>query len=93
MPAISPREPTMMIRILEARYIGEYQLELLFSNGQRGIFDACSMLEREGSLLVALREPDFFGQVFLDAGTLCWPNGLELSPARVYEQSQIIEAA
>jgi len=32
-------------------------------------------------------------RVFLDAGTLCWPNGLELSPERVYEQSQIIEAA
>ena len=85
------RGPTKMIKILEARCIGECQLELLFSNGQRGIFNARHMLERDGSLLVALRDPAYFSRVFLDAGTLCWPNGLELSPARVYEQAQIIE--
>lgn len=82
-----------MIRILEVRYAGDFRLELLFSNGQRGIFDARRMLEREGMLLVALRNEDYFSRAFLDAGTLCWPNGLELSPARIYEQAQIIETA
>ena len=32
-------------------------------------------------LLEALRDPAYFGRAFIDAGALCWPNGLGLSPA------------
>ena len=31
-----------------------------------------------------LRDPDYFARAFVDAGALCWPNGLELSPARLH---------
>jgi hypothetical protein len=51
------------------------------------------MLARQGSLLVALREPDYFARCFIDAGALCWPNGLELSPNRLREQVGVSEHA
>ena len=82
-----------MIRVLALHYLGEFRLELTFSDGKRGIFDASPLLEREGSLLVPLRDEQYFGRVFIDAGALCWPNGLELSPDRVSAQSRMLEAA
>ena len=27
-----------------------------------------------------LKDPAFFAQVFVDHGTVCWPNGLDLDP-------------
>ena len=82
-----------MIRILELLYLGDSRLELGFSNGRRGVYDAHLLLDNQGSLLEPLRDETYFARVFLDAGTLCWPNGLELSPSRVYEQTQFTEAA
>jgi hypothetical protein len=36
-------------------------------------------------LLDVLREPGYLDRFFIDAGALCWPNGLEISPARLHE--------
>ena len=37
-------------------------------------------------LLEPLRDSVYFARFFIDAGALCWPNGLELSPDRLHEQ-------
>jgi len=34
-----------------------------------------------------------FKRFFVDAGALSWPNGLELSPARLYELCKTLETA
>jgi hypothetical protein len=36
-------------------------------------------------LLKALSKPAYFARCFVDAGALCWPNGLELSAGRLHE--------
>jgi hypothetical protein len=38
--------------------------------------------EARGSLVVPLDDPDYFAQVVVDhdAGTVVWPNGLDLAP-------------
>jgi hypothetical protein len=57
-------------------------LELEFSDHTQGVFDAGVYLAtRSGPLLDKLRDPAYFSRVFIDADALCWPNGLELSPA------------
>lgn len=33
-----------------------------------------------GPLFEPLRDPAYFAQVFIDDGTLAWPNGLDLDP-------------
>lgn len=83
----------MMIKIIEARYLNDFQLALRFSNGQEGIFDGHALLQRSGTLLEPLRTESYFRRVFIDAGALCWPNGLELAPARTYESCRILESA
>jgi len=41
----------------------------------------------------ALRDENFFKLLFVDVGAWCWPNGLELSPARLYENCNMTAAA
>ena len=74
-----------MIKVLAARYLGDFQVELNFSDGAEAVFDAHALLNRNGPLLDPLREESYFRRLFVDAGALCWPNGLELSPARLRE--------
>lgn len=74
-----------MIKLLEANYVADFKLGLIFSDGTEGVFDASEMLKKEGSLLCDLKNQSFFKRAFVDAGALCWPNGLELSPARLHE--------
>lgn len=75
-----------MIKVLNVRLADEWVLELEFSDHTHGLFDAKNYLaQHKGPLLEALREPTFFARVFIDAGALCWPNGLELSPSRLRE--------
>ncbi len=57
------------------------------------MFDGHALLQRSGPLLEPLREEGYFKRFFVDAGALSWPNGLELSPARLYELRKTLETA
>ena len=75
-----------MIKLLDFKTIASHELELTFSDHTHGVFDGANYLSsRQGPLLEILREPAYFARCFVDAGALCWPNGLELSAARLHE--------
>lgn len=80
-----------MINVIAAYYQKNFQVALVFSDGREGVFDGRTLLARTGSLLLALRDEQYFQRVFIDAGALCWPNRLELSPARLYESCRAVE--
>lgn len=82
-----------MIKVIKANYLENFQVALIFSDGREGIFDGRILLKRSGSLLEPLRNENYFQRLFIDAGALCWPNGLELSPTRLYETCHILETA
>ncbi len=82
-----------MIKLIEARYKGDFKVSLYFSDGKEGIFSGHELLQRKGPLLEPLRNEEYFKRLFIDAGALCWPNGLELSPARLYETCQAMTEA
>lgn len=74
-----------MIKLLDVTPLGNHRLELAFSDGTHGFFDGASYLStRQGPLLEPLRDAAYFARCFIDAGALCWPNGLELSAARLH---------
>ena len=79
----------MMTKILSATHLGGRRIELSFSDGVMGVWDAEALLARTGPLLVPLQDQAFFERFFIDAGALCWPHGLELSPDRLREQVQV----
>jgi hypothetical protein len=79
----------IVIKLLEATYLGEKRLQLLFSDGSQGIFDVGTYCAtREGPLLAPLKSEAYVRRFLVDAGALGWPNGLELSPQRLQELSQ-----
>ncbi len=80
-----------MIKILSCKSASDFILEIKFSNGETGHFDGQAYLEnRAGLLLEPLREKAYFKRAFIDAGALCWPNGLELSGGRVLELCKLL---
>ncbi len=82
-----------MIKLTHAKYDKHFKVLLTFSDGHEAIFDGSHLLMREGPLLEPLRDEAYFKRVFIDAGALCWPNGLELSPMKLYDTLELTEAA
>ncbi len=67
--------------------IGERVLRLLFSDGTVGDVDFSS--EQWTGVLEPLNDPDYFAQAAVNtgAGTIVWPNGIDLAPEPLYEQA------
>jgi hypothetical protein len=82
-----------MIKIIAARYQGDFRVILEFSDGASGELDGRLLLQRSGPLLEPLHDESYFGRCFVDAGGLCWPNGLELSPSRLRESVRAFDPA
>jgi hypothetical protein len=69
-----------LARIRQAEALGGLSLRLTFTDGMVRELDLEPMLT-EG-VLAALRDPELFATVALDpvAGTVMWPNGVDLDP-------------
>ena len=81
-----------MIKVLTCKPLVAFKLALTFSSGETGVFDATAYLsEKQGPLLEPLKSAAYFQNCFIDAGALCWPNGLELSAQRVLELTTVFE--
>jgi hypothetical protein len=67
-------------RIIEVEPLGELTLRVTFSDGLVRELDLGPMLH--GGVLESLRDPVEFAGVFVDdvAGTVAWPNGVDLDP-------------
>ena len=72
-----------MHRVVSARALEEYQLEVTFSDGTSGVIGLKDRLF--GPVFEPLREPALFRQVMVDEyGAVCWPNGADLDPDVLY---------
>jgi hypothetical protein len=75
-----------VIKLLKHDCDADFQIDLWFSDNSLGRWNALPYLKtHQGPLLEPLREASYFRRCFIDAGALCWPNGLELSAARLHE--------
>lgn len=81
-------------RITDVKVLSHYLLELSFTDGSRGTVDLTSWFGDHGGLFLALRDPGFFAQVFVDreAGTIVWPNGVDLDPDMLFLAARGIRA-
>ena len=64
----------------------DYQLELIFENGERRIFDVKPYLKR--GVFVRLQNRATFQAVRVVAGSVEWPGELDLSYDTLYLESQ-----
>ena len=77
-----------MIKTTQAHRVADHTIHLIFSDGSYADMDFSYLLKRGTVLTDALREDRFFSSFFLELGTLCWPNGLELSPQALYQRAK-----
>ncbi len=74
-----------LIWINSAKYLGDYRLELFFSNGEVRVFDAKEFIASH-QLFSPLKDKQLFSQFRLDGWTVSWQNGrLDIAPEYLYE--------
>lgn len=74
-----------MERVVFVETRPDYQLEVAFSDGIRGVISLKDRLF--GPVFEPLRDPKLFAQAHVDEfGVVCWPNGADLAPDALYQQ-------
>ena len=76
----------MSPRVNDVRYVGDYRLELGFTDGLRREIDLRDRIAGRGGVFRPLADFDFFKQVQVEpeAGTIVWPNGVDFCPDVLY---------
>ena len=72
-------------RVASIQAEANYQLHILFTNGEIGVFD-CSRLLDFG-VFRELRDLEYFGRVTVKYGTASWPNEQDICPDTLYEEA------
>ena len=76
-----------VLKIIDAKSRGGYELEVLFSNGVRRLFDGRKLLS--GEVFAPLADEKVFNDYNLDYETLTWLDGeVDVAPEFVYENSE-----
>jgi hypothetical protein len=76
----------MYPRVTAVRYLQDYCLELTFADSQSGKIDLAPRILHRAGVFTALHDQVFFKQVRVDpeAGTIIWPNDVDLDPDVLY---------
>jgi hypothetical protein len=76
----------MFPRIAGVRHVRDYVLEIEFRNGERAQLDFRDIVVGRGGVFTELEDPETFRGVEVDreAGTLVWPNGVDMCPDVLY---------
>jgi hypothetical protein len=75
-----------MIDVVSVRPLGGYKLRVAFSDGSSGVHDFSSTAARDGEMVRPLKDPAFFARVFMELGTLSWPNGFDLDLIALHDR-------
>lgn len=76
----------MLPRIVQAVPTGNYRLWLMFSDGLEAEVDLQQVVTGRGGVFEAFESRAFFAEVRVDheAGTVVWPNDVDLCPDVLY---------
>lgn len=69
--------------VIEVSVVGQRKLRVKFEDGLEGEVDMSLCLE--GPVFGPLRYDVRFAQVFIENGTVAWPNGADLAPDAMYD--------
>jgi len=77
----------MFLHVTNARYVEDYKVEVLFSNGRKGIADLTEALK--GPIFEPLKNKSAFSSFTIndELETIVWPNGADLAPEYIYFQA------
>ena len=75
-----------MIDVIGVRSLGEYKLEIEFSDGTIGVRDFVDVLQKTGTMAEPLKDTAYFRRVFIEDGALTWPNGYDWDPIALHDE-------
>lgn len=75
-----------IIKILKVEKLGGFRLRVYFSDGTVGERDFSDVVIKGGPMVAPLRDRKFFARVFLQLGTLTWPNGYDLDSIALHNE-------
>lgn len=73
-------------RVKEVSASDDYKLYLVFSNGERGIYDCSDLLEF--GVFKEFKNKNYFVQAKVIDGTVAWPHEQDICPDTLYLDSQ-----
>jgi hypothetical protein len=81
----------MLLDVIEFKIIEDYEILITFENKEIKKFSLRHLLnEKPFHVLV---DQNLFKRLFIQHGTLCWPNDIDIAPEYLYEHSVKLEAA
>lgn len=77
-----------LVDVTDVEVVGDHRLRLTFDEGTVGEVDFSGREWR--GVLEPLSDPAYFARVRVDAeaGTIAWPNGVDLGPEPLYEEAR-----
>jgi len=76
-------------RVVEAIPADDYTLELVFTNGERGLYDCKELLDF--GVFKEFKDKQYFNQVRVVHGTTVWPHEQDICPDTLYLDSKKID--
>lgn len=77
-----------IVEVSKAKYLYNYQIELLFDTGETKVVDLKDTIFKDKrEIFTPLREIDYFKRFEVKFNTIEWPNELDLAPEYLYELS------
>ena len=77
--------------VVSAEYVSGYVVKLKFNDGTRKAVDISQWFK--GPVFEPLQQVSLFQQFFIDAGTIAWPNGVDIAPEALYDAEDVQKAA
>ncbi len=71
------------IKVVKAKYLEDYKIELEFSDGKTKIVDLSN--EFYGEVFEPLKDVDYFKKFSLNPFTIEWGNGADFAPEYLYK--------
>ncbi len=72
--------------VIDAEYMSDYKIKITFDTGEKKIADCAQWLA--GGVFEPLKNKDYFQKFFVDGWTISWPNGADIAPETLYEESK-----
>lgn len=69
-------------QVIRARHVSGFVVSARFDNGTEKYIDVSQWFK--GPVFEPLKDPKFFKTFFIEAGTLAWPNGVDIAPEALY---------
>ncbi len=72
-------------RVSKVKALDDFRLELVFTNGESGVYDCEHLLEF--GVFCELKDKLYFAQARVVDGTVVWPNEQDICPDTLYNDA------